>query len=421
MTTWRQLLPDLGGRTLVMGVLNATPDSFADGPDRGRGLDPGWAVERARAMVEEGADLIDLGAESTRPGAAAVPEEEELRRLLPVLRAVLRARLGVPVSVDTYKARVAEAAVEAGAAAVNDVSGLERDPAMAATLARLGVPAVLAHGGGRGGRAPDAPPPVPGEVGAPVARWRLELDRIFRHALEAGIEPGAILLDPGIGFGKGAEENLVLLARLEEVMPPGIPFLVGASRKGTIGRLLHEPPEARLEGSLALAVLAARAGAAAVRVHDVGPTVRALRVADAVRAAGRGAGAARGGGGGETGAAGLELRGLLFYGRHGARAYEREGLHPFRVDVRLALEAGRPAGDRLGDSVDYGAVARLVRGVVEGEPVNLIESLAARIGRALVARFAGQGVRGLEVRVHKPEAPLHHPFEDVAATWRWPA
>ncbi|MDI3298999.1 MAG: dihydropteroate synthase [Bacillota bacterium] len=428
MTTLREILPGLGERTLVMGVLNATPDSFADGPERGRWLDPGRAAERARAMVAEGADLIDLGAESTRPGATPVPEEEELGRLLPVLRALLDARLGVPVSVDTYKARVAEAAVAAGAALVNDVGGLSRDPAMAATLARLRVPVVLVHGGGRGGRPPGVPPLSAAEADGYVRRLRRELGELLERALAAGIERGAILLDPGVGFGKGVEEDLVLLARLQEVMPPGVPFLVGASRKGVAGRLLGQPPEERLEGSLALAVLAARAGAAVVRVHDVAATLKAVRVADAVRAAaGRGAEGRESGveGAGAAapraaGAVALELRGLLFYGRHGARAYEREGLHPFRVDVLLELEPGRPADDRLADSLDYGAVARLVRSVVEGEPVNLIESLAARIGRTILERFSAFPVRGLEVRVHKPEAPLHHPFEDVAARWRWP-
>ncbi|MCL6521216.1 MAG: dihydropteroate synthase [Firmicutes bacterium] len=419
MATWREVLPALGGRTLVMGVLNATPDSFADGPDRGRWLEPAAAVGRAREMVAEGADLIDVGAESTRPGARPVDEEEELRRLLPVLEALAGARLGVPLSVDTYRARVAEAAVRAGAALVNDVGGLARDPAMASTLARLGVPVVLVHGGGRGGRPRGAVPPGAGEADAYLSTFRREMEELPERALAAGIAPGAILLDPGLGFGKGVEEDLLLMARLEEAMPPAYPFLVGASRKAVAGRWLGQPPERRLEGSLALAVLAARAGAAMVRVHDVGPTRRALAVADAVRAAAEARGRAAVAGGPE-GRVALELRGLLFYGRHGARAYERSGLHPFRVDVLLELAPGRPGADRLGESVDYGAVARLVRAVVEGEPINLIESLAARIGAALLERFGAGPLAGLEVRVHKPEAPLHHPFDDVVASWSWP-
>ncbi|MBN2538168.1 dihydropteroate synthase [candidate division WOR-3 bacterium] len=264
---------DLGSRTHVMGILNVTPDSFYDG---GRHFDPGPAVARAEEMAGEGADFIDIGAESTRPGSDRVPPNKQLARLLPVLRGIGR-RVKVPVSVDTTSARVARAALDAGAALVNDVSGLAGDPKMARLLAKTGVPCVVMH------------LPAPPKTMQRRVRYRdlmqEVVDRLagaIARAEAAGVERGQLVVDPGIGFGKRLEHNLELLRRLGELRTLGRPVLVGPSRKAFIGQVLGLEPPDRLEGTLAACVVAARNGANILRVHDVEAAVRALRVADAI-------------------------------------------------------------------------------------------------------------------------------------------
>lgn len=287
-TCWTLALPRgralalAAGRPAVIGVLNLTPDSFSDG---GRWFDPAdasRAVERGLAMLEEGAELLDLGAESTRPGggvygggAQEVPAEAELARLLPVLEA-LRAATDSPLSVDTRKAAVARAALAAGADLVNDVSALA-DPEMGAVVAGGGCPVVLMHSRGeiatmqRGIRFRDVVGEVREELAAAVAR-----------AEGAGIARGRIVVDPGLGFGKTAEQNLALLAGLPSLAALGLPVLVGASRKSFLGAVTGEPPDRRLPGSLAAAARAAAGGAALLRVHDVAETVGFLRVWTAI-------------------------------------------------------------------------------------------------------------------------------------------
>jgi len=258
-----------GTRTVVMGVVNVTPDSFS-----GDGLagSEERAVELAVAMAEAGATVIDVGGESTRPHSSEVPAEEELARVLPVLREVL-ARVSVAVSIDTRKARVAEACIAAGAHIVNDVWGLRGDPAMAAVVAAApGVAVVCMHNQQGTAYAGD----LVDEVCAGLRQSLLVAEKV-------GIDSERVIVDPGLGFGKTPAHNVELLRRLRELRGLARPVLVGASRKSTIGLLLDgAPPEKRLEGSLALAVLAAASGADMVRVHDVAETVRALRVADAV-------------------------------------------------------------------------------------------------------------------------------------------
>jgi dihydropteroate synthase len=269
----------LGGRPLVMGVLNITPDSFSDG---GRWLEPDLAVARAEAMVDEGADLLDLGAESTRPGggvygrgASYVPVEEELDRLLPVLDSV-RKKVTIPISVDTRKASVARAALAAGADIVNDISALAEEE-MGEIVAEAGCPIVLMHSRGQlesmqSGIAFDH---VVDEV---VAELAVKLDR----AEALGIDRQRVLIDPGIGFGKTAEQNLQLLRRLDRLGSLGRPVVVGASRKSFIGVIAQADPEQRLPGSLAAAAWATRHGAAIIRVHDVAETVQFLDVHQAI-------------------------------------------------------------------------------------------------------------------------------------------
>ncbi|MFH1024325.1 MAG: dihydropteroate synthase [Planctomycetota bacterium] len=262
-----------GERACVMGILNVTPDSFSDG---GSSADPGAAVERAFQMAGEGADLVDVGGESTRPGAEPVPAEEELRRVIPVLKR-LAGRLTVPVSIDTSKPAVAEAALAEGAALVNDISALG-DPVMAALVARAGVPVVLMHMQGNP-RTMQANPVYTDVVGE-VAAW---LAARARAAEAAGVAPGRIILDPGIGFGKAPGHNLALLARLDALLTLGMPVLVGPSRKSFIGKITGRDVVGRLAGTAAAVAACALAGVHFVRVHDVREMVDVVRVAGAIR------------------------------------------------------------------------------------------------------------------------------------------
>jgi len=268
---------EVGGRTLILGVLNVTPDSFSDG---GVFLDTAAAVAQARRLVAEGADALDVGGESTRPGSDPVSEAEELRRVLPVVEA-LAAELRVPLSIDTTKAAVARAALRAGARIVNDVSALEADPEMGRVAADAGAAVILMHRRGPSRTMQDDP-----RYADVVAEVRDGLAAALQRAERAGVERARTLVDPGFGFGKTAAHNLSLLARLGELAALGRPIVAGLSRKATIGALTGvTAPGARLQGSVAAACIAALHGAALVRVHDVAPTREALAVVDAVRAA----------------------------------------------------------------------------------------------------------------------------------------
>lgn len=265
----------LGDRPRVMGVVNVTPDSFSDG---GRFLDPEAAVAQAERLVAEGADLIDIGGESTRPGATPVSSEAEWRRVEPVLRGLV-GRLSVPISVDTRHADVAASAVDAGADLVNDVEGL-RSEAMRRVVARTGAAAVVMHMRGTPGTMQDDL--VYADVRDEVFRWLAERTEA---AVAEGVAPDRLLVDPGLGFGKSAEQSFELLSHAGEFRSLGYPVLVGASRKSFLGLALgSKDPGQRLEAGLAAAVLAAERGVELIRTHDVGPTVRALAV---VHAAGR--------------------------------------------------------------------------------------------------------------------------------------
>ena len=256
------------GRPAVMGVLNVTPDSFSDG---GRFLDPSIAIEQAQRMVAAGADVLDIGAELTRPygGAVPVPIEEEIRRLAPVLPSAVG--LGIPVSIDTMKAKVAAWALASGAAIVNDVWGLQRDGDLARVVAEHGVPVIIMH------NREAADPSI--DIMADIAAF---FSRSLDIAVRAGIARENIVLDPGIGFGKTAEQSVTAVARLAELKSFGLPLLVGASRKRFIDKVSPASPDQRLGGSIAAHVLAAADGAAIIRAHDVPETVQALRIAAAI-------------------------------------------------------------------------------------------------------------------------------------------
>jgi dihydropteroate synthase len=251
----------------VMGVLNVTPDSFSDG---GRFVEPERALAQARRMIAEGADIIDIGAESTRPyGAQPVSADEELSRLQPILADIVS--LGVPVSIDSMKSAVVTWALDAGAAVANDVWGLQRDPDMAGLLAARNSPVVVMHNRDR----VDPDIDIMKDIAAFFAR-SLEI------AAKAGISPGNMMLDPGIGFGKTPEQSMTALARLNEIKAFGLPLLVGASRKRFISSVVPSEPDQRLGGSIAAHLVAAQGGARIIRTHDVSETVQALRVAAAI-------------------------------------------------------------------------------------------------------------------------------------------
>jgi dihydropteroate synthase len=251
----------------VMGVLNITPDSFSDG---GQFIAPERALAHARRMISEGADIIDVGAESTRPyGAEPISAEQELQRLQPVLAAVVA--LGTPVSIDSMKSEIVAWALGLGARIANDVWGLQRDPAMADVIARHGAPVIVMHNRERA----DASIDIMQDIAVFFAR---SLD----IAAQAGIPESHIVLDPGIGFGKTHEQSMMVLARLEELRGFSLPLLVGASRKKFISTVVPSEPDQRLGGSIAAHLLAARAGARIIRTHDVSETVQALKVAAAI-------------------------------------------------------------------------------------------------------------------------------------------
>jgi len=255
-----------GSRTYVMGIINATPDSFSGD---GLAYNVDAAVEQGKRFLVEGADILDVGGESTRPASTPVSVEEEFRRVIPVVERLAR-EPGAVISIDTYKAGVAERALDAGASMLNDVWGLKHDPALAELASRRGVPIVLMHN--QSGT----------EYKNLLADLLTSLRLSVEGALKAGVSRENIIIDPGIGFGKTAEHNLEVLRRLEDLQTLGQPLLVGTSRKSTIGLVLDLPVEERLEGTAATVALAIAKGADIVRVHDVKAMVRVCRMADAI-------------------------------------------------------------------------------------------------------------------------------------------
>ena len=259
-----------GERTFVMGILNVTPDSFSDDGLLAASDAVAAGVAQAVAMAEEGADLLDIGGESTRPGHAPVDEAEELRRVIPVVRAVRAALPDMPLTIDTTKAAVAAAALDAGAEAINDIWGAGEDATLARLAAARGVPLIVMH---------NRVAPVYAQLLPEVVD---DLRRALDRAMQAGVPRDHVLVDPGFGFGKTADQNLELLHGLAALRVLGRPILLGTSRKSTLGKVLDLPADQRLEATLATTALGIAAGADIVRVHDVRANVRAARMADAV-------------------------------------------------------------------------------------------------------------------------------------------
>ena len=258
---------DIKGHTYVMGILNVTPDSFSDG---GRYNTIEQALSHAEEMLDEGADILDIGGESTRPGHTPISAEEEIYRISPVIEKI-KSAFDVPVSVDTYKSEVAHAAIAAGADMINDIWGLKYDPKIAGVIARENITCCLMHNRREA------------VYENYIEEVLCDLKESLDIAYQAGIDDAKILLDPGVGFGKTYENNLEIIDRLEILHTLGYPFLLGASRKSVIGLTLNLPPEERVEGTLVTSVYAVLKGAMFVRVHDVKENVRAIKMAEAIR------------------------------------------------------------------------------------------------------------------------------------------
>lgn len=381
---------------VIMGILNVTPDSFSDG---GQFADLPDALERAELMSAEGATIIDVGGESTRPGAERISVETELTRVIPVIEQ-LSAR-GMYVSIDTMRAEVARAAIAAGARMVNDVSGGLADPDMLPTVAELGVPVVLMHW-----RGPSKTMQENIEYGNVVTDVCTELQQQAVRALAAGIERNNIILDPGIGFGKTFEHNWELLHQLDSLQALGYPVLVGVSRKRFLGALLAQSdgsPRPERERDTASAVIAAqvlRRGAWGVRVHSVRDTVDSFLALNAVDP--------------HVVHDRIELVGVRDYGYHGVLAHEKEQGQYFSVDATLGLSIAHAAlSDDLSDTVNYAEIADAIRARITGESFDLIEKLAEQIAQDCLSF---PQVVSARIRVHKPDAPIDGDFADVVVS-----
>jgi dihydropteroate synthase len=272
---WKDFLLDFSKKTYIMGILNVTPDSFSDG---GLYFDKSIAIKRAIQMVEDGADIIDIGGESTRPGSEPIPVEEELRRVIPVIKKLAK-EIGIPISIDTYKSEVAKRALDAGASIINDISGLRFDPEMVRVVSEYKVPVVIMHIKGT---------PKDMQVN-PVYEALIPeiidyLRASIRLAMNSGIPEDKIIIDPGIGFGKTFDHNLKIINKLREFTFLEKPILIGPSRKAFIGKILGDVPvEDRLEGTAAAVAISIMNGANIIRAHDVKEMIRVVKVVDAIR------------------------------------------------------------------------------------------------------------------------------------------
>jgi dihydropteroate synthase len=381
---------------VIMGILNLTPDSFSDGGQFDSVMS---AVDAAESMVSQGASIIDVGGESTRPGAERISLETELARVIPVVEQICAQ--GFYVSIDTMRSEVAEAAIAAGARMVNDVSGGLADPQMLKVVARLGVPIVLMHWRGQSKTMQENI-----HYDDAVVDVCSELQSRAKAALNAGIVRGNIILDPGIGFGKEAEHNWELLRNLDALLAIGYPLLIGVSRKRFLGALLADDEGSprdvgvRDVASATSSAYLLQRGAWGVRVHDVQATSDAYKALCAINP--------------NPAIDSIELLGLREFGRHGVLEHERINGQYFSVDATLGLSISHAAHtDDLADTVNYAEVADSIRARIAGEPVDLIEKLAELIATDCLAF---PQVVFAKIRVHKPEAPIEGEFGDVIVT-----
>jgi len=379
-----------------MGILNVTPDSFSDG---GQFDSVQSAVDAATAMVAHGANIIDIGGESTRPGAERISLETELERVIPVIERL--SAQGTYVSIDTMRSEVAADAISAGARMVNDVSSGLADPDMFNVVARLGVPIVLMHW-----RGPSKTMQENIHYKNALVEVCAELQDRTKAALNAGIHRGNIILDPGIGFGKEAEHNWELLQNIDALLAIGYPVLVGVSRKRFLGALLTDTEgsprdvSSRDVASAAVSAHLLQHGAWGVRVHDVQATSDAYKALCAINP--------------DPAVDSIELLGLREFGHHGVLEHERINGQYFSVDATLGLSISHAAHtDDLADTVNYAEVADSIRARIAGEPVDLIEKLAELIATDCLAF---PQVVFAKIRIHKPDAPIEGEFDDVIVT-----
>lgn len=383
------------GATQIMGVLNVTPDSFSDG---GRYDTVDTALAHALELSRQGAHIIDVGGESTRPGASRVTPEEEQRRVLPVISAL--AQQGITVSVDTVNASTAELAMAAGARIINDVSGGTEDPNMYHVAAATDAHYIAMHWRG----VPD-PGHYKSRYRDVVIEVRDELARLAEAAIAAGVQLERLVLDPGFGFDKTADQSFQLLANLGTLQTLGHPLLVGVSRKRMIAQSLHDAGiadtiEARDQATAALSALVARVGAWGVRVHDVAATAAALAAVNSL--------------GSPDTSDRISITGLEVFAHHGVLETEKQQGQMFVIDTEIALDLSTAArGDNLADTVNYAELAAALSDAAASEPVDLIETLAERL--ATVA-LSFTGVNWAKVTVHKPSAPIEATFSDVSVS-----
>lgn len=398
----------------IMGVLNITEDSFSDG---GRYLDTEAALAQAQRLVSEGATIIDVGGESTRPGAKPVPRTVELARVVPVIETL--AADGIAVSIDTFHAETAAAAVQAGARYINDVSGGLHDPDMLAVAAEASRAAQVSYIAGHWRGIPDLAH-TRSHYDDVVTDVRDALSSVAAAAVRAGIDRSLLILDPGLGFDKTGEQCWEILRRLDELQALGYPVLIGASRKRMIAEALAGVVGATTSSrDLATAVVSAfavQAGAWGVRVHDVAATSAALAIEQAWEAQGKGtrAMAAPPVTVPVRGQDHIRLTGLEVFAHHGVFDFEREQGQKFLVDAEVQVDLrAAAAGDDLASTVHYGELAEAIVSAVATDPVDLIETVAERV--AEVAR-SFPAVTEARVTIHKPDAPIDAPFADVSVT-----
>lgn len=383
------------GRTRIMGVLNVTPDSFSDG---GLFDTVETAVAHARVLTQQGAHIIDVGGESTRPGASRVTPEEEQRRVLPVVAALVQE--GLTVSVDTVNASTAERAIAFGASIINDVSGGTEDSKMLDVVAGSDVHYIAMHWRG----VPDVNHNK-SRYSDVVLEVRDQLARIADAALAAGVRPELLVLDPGFGFDKTAEQSFQLLANLSTLQDLGFPLLVGVSRKRMIAQSLQDAGiadtiEARDQATAALSALVARSGVWGVRVHNVAATAAALASVDSL--------------GSSDHRDRIALTGLEVFAHHGVFESEKQQGQLFVIDAEIALDLSTAGhGDTLADTVNYADLATALTHAASREPVDLIETLAERLA-AVALGFTG--VSWASITVHKPQAPIDAVFSDVSVS-----
>jgi dihydropteroate synthase len=383
-----------GHKTYLMGIINTSPDSFS-----GDGVDPQAAIRRGLEQVQQGADFLDVGGQSTRPGSKPVDPEAEIRLTVPVIES-LAAQVDVPISIDTYKPTVAQEALRAGANLVNDISGLSWGAEMASVCAEAGVPLVIMHIQGTPTDMQKSP-----HYDDVVDEIKSYFERQVALALKEGLPEGQIILDPGIGFGKTAQHNLEIIRRLAEFKNLGFPIMVGPSRKSFIGNILDLPVDQRLEGTAAVVALATASGADIVRVHEVEAMSRVIKMTEAVvrhtpfRPPVLVEGTLS-----EADFDKIQLKGMTFYCHHGVEEAERELGQKLTVDVELFLDLNKVGStdDKRG-VVDYSKVYALVRSIATTERVNLLETIAHRIAQGILKSFP---VERVTVSVTKPQPPV---------------